>query len=155
MLDSRFNNALKLVCISLTENDIPFAVIGSVNMRLQGMDVQPADLDIVVRLKDLAKMHEIFSAYAPSPVRELQSLGHFPAWEVKVVIGAVDVQILGEQDAGEYVSKLLEKRLISIRWDDVQIPCFTLEAEAQAYAETKREHKARRILEFLKEKSRL
>ena len=72
-----------------------------------------------------------------------------PGWEVKAEIGNVEVQILGERDMGEYVSKLLANKLTKIRIEDIEIPCFTLEAEAQTYAETNREHKAHLIQEFL------
>ena len=133
----------------MNKNKIKWALIGSTNMQLQGMEVSPHDLDIVVQLKDLEKMREIFSDYNVSAVKELKPLTDEPGWEVKAEIGNVEVQILGERDMGEYVSKLLANKLTKIRIEDIEIPCFTLEAEAQTYAETNREHKAHLIQEFL------
>jgi len=133
----------------MNENKIKWALIGSTNMQLQGMNVNPHDLDIVVQLKDLEKIREIFSDYNASAIKELKPLTNEPGWEVKLNIENVEVHILGERDTGEYVSKLLSDRLTKIKIDDIKIPCFTLEAEAQTYAETNREHKAHLIQEFL------
>ena len=133
----------------MNENKIKWALIGSTNMQLQGMDVSPHDLDIVVQLKDLEKMREIFSDYNASAVKELKPLTDESGWEVKLEIEDVEVQILGERDAGEYVSKLLANKLTKKKIDDIEIPCFILEVEAQTYAETNREHKAHLIQEFL------
>lgn len=134
----------------MNKNDIKWALIGSTNLKMQGMDVNPNDLDIVVPLKDLEKMREIFADYNASVVKELKSLTDEPGWEVKLEIDGVEVQILGENDTGEYVSKLLENKLTKISIDNIEIPCFTLEAEAQTYTETNREHKAHLIQDFLK-----
>ena len=150
MINSNFKKAIKIIYRLLNENNIKWALIGSTNMQLQRVDVQPHDLDIVVQLRDLEKMQEIFSEYNASSIRELKPLTDKPGWEVRVEINGVEVQILGEMDTGEYVSKLLANKLIKIPLDDIEIPCFTLEAEAQTYAETKREHKAYLIREFLK-----
>jgi len=150
MINSKFTHAIKVIHQLLDEKKISWALIGSTNMQLQGMNVNPRDLDIVVQLKDLEKMKNIFSGYLASEIRKLEPMTIEPAWEVKLDIDEVEVQILGELDTGEYVSKLLAKRLIHISLGDIQVPCFTLDAEAQTYAETKREHKANLIRDFLK-----
>lgn len=149
MINENFKKAIKIIHKLMNENKIKWALIWSTNMQLQGMDVNPHDLDIVIQLKDLEKMREIFSNFNASAVKELKPLTDEPGWEVKVEIGNVEVQILGERDTGEYVSKLLANRLTKIKIDDIEIPCFTLEAEAKTYAETNREHKAHLIQEFL------
>lgn len=151
-MKANFKKAIKIIHKLLNENKIKWALVGSTDMQLQGMDVNPRDLDIVVQLKDLEKMQEIFSEYNASPVKKLEPMTDEPAWEVKIEIEGVEVQILGERNTGEYVSKLLVNRLTKIKLDDIEIPCFTLEAEAQAYTETNREHKARLIHKFLTDK---
>jgi len=150
MITPNFNKAIKIIHNLLNENKIKWCLVGSTNMQLQGMDVHPHDLDIVVQLKDLEKIPKIFSKYESSPVTKLEPMTDEPAWDVKLKIGDVEVQILGERDTGEYVSKLLANRLIMIKLDNIKIHCFTLEAEEQTYLETHREHKADLIKNFLK-----
>jgi hypothetical protein len=150
MIDSKFVSAIKIINQLLNENQISWALIGSTNMQLQGMNVNPRDLDIVIQLKDLEKIRSIFSSYTTSEIRKLEHLTDESAWEVKLDISGVEVQIVGERDTGKYAGKLLAKKLIHVTLEDIHIPCFTLDAAAQTYAETKREDKANLIKDFLK-----
>lgn len=150
MIDNEFKKAIKIIHKRLERNKIKWALVGSTNLQLQGMEVQPHDLDIVIQLKDLEKIRRIFSDYDASAVNEMKTLTDVPACEVKAKINDIEVQFIGGKDADTYVSKLLAGRLISINMDNVEIPCFTLEAESQAYIETNREHKAHLIRDFLK-----
>ena len=150
MINENFKKAIKIIHELMNENEIKWALVGSTNMQLQGMDVNPHDLDIVVQLKDLEKIQEIFSEYDDSAIKELKPLTDEPAWEVRMKIDDTEIQIFAQRDTGEYVSKLLKNKLIKIKLGNIEIPCFTLEAEAQTYAKTNREHKAHLIREFLK-----
>lgn len=150
MITDNFKKAIKIIHEKLQNNKIKWALVGSTNMQLQGMNVQPHDLDIVVQLKELEKTREMFSEYNVSAIKELKPLTDEPAWEVKIEINDVEVQIFAQLNTGEYVSKLLADKLARIRFENVEIPCFTLEAEAQTYAETNRRYKSNLIREFLK-----
>ncbi len=150
MMDEKFKKTIKIIHKRLEYNKIKWALVGSTNMQLQGMNVSPHDLDVVVQLKDLEKTREIFSDYDASAVKELKPLTDEPAWEVRMEIDGVEVQIFAQMDTGAYVSKLLANKLVKMILENVEIPCFTLEVEAQTYAETNREHKAHLIQEFLK-----
>ena len=135
----------------MKEKGIKWALIGSTNMALQGINIHPRDLDSVVRLDDLKKMKNIFPEYKLSKIKELKSFRNEPAWDIKMRIGDIEGQILGEKDTGEYVSKLLANKIKNIMLDDIEIPCFTLKAEAQTYLETNRKHKADIINRFLEQ----
>jgi hypothetical protein len=151
LLTKEFQDVLKIVAERMTTHKVEWALIGSTNCALQGMKVSPKDLDVVVKLEDLRRMSEVFDGYAVSPVEELTAMGlsNEPAWEVRVGIGGAPVQILGEKNIGEYVSKLIAKRIIEIKDEESAILCLTLDAEADAYTETNRPQKAERIMEFL------
>ena len=152
MLDRRFKEAIKIICSKLDKNKIRWALIGSTNMAFQGMDVKQRDLDIIVHFNDLKKMKKIFSEYGISEIRELKALMTHPAWEVKFILNGIEVQILGENDEGDYVMKLIANRVVYLDLNGIRIPCFTLEAEEQKYRETNREKKANMIREFLRKK---
>lgn len=152
MMNENFKKAIKIIRKLTSKNKIKWALIGSTNMQLQWIKSTPRDLDIIVQLKDLEKIREIFSEYNPSVIKELKYPTNETSWEVKLKIENVEVQFSGEKDTGEYVRKLLTDKLTKKKIDNLQIPCFTLEAEAQAYLETNREHKAKLIQKFLNEK---
>lgn len=139
---------IKVIYKLLSRNKIKWAIVGSTNMRLQGIDIKPHDLDIIVQLDDLEIIRDIFSEYRPSEIKELGPFSN-AAWEVKLNIGEVEVQILGEEDNGKYVEKLLSNKIKLIHMGEIEVPCFTLETEAQTYSETNRENKAKMIYGFL------
>jgi len=155
MIGQYFKDAIKIIRKRLDGNQIRWALVGSANMKLQGMKTEPRDLDIVVQYKDLQKVSGIFSDYSASAVKELESLTDKPAWEVKARINGAEVQFIAGDEKDVYVSKLLANKITYVKLDGVDIPCFTLEAESQAYAETNRGHKARLIQEFLGARNRV
>lgn len=130
-------------------HDIKWALVGSTNMQIQGMQIEPRDLDIVIQHKDLEKVSRIFSDYSASKVIKLKTLSGKPAWEVRATINDVKVQFFGGDEKDIYVSELLSGKIIMIELDGTKIPCFTLEAESQTYKETNREHKTNLIQKFL------
>ena len=159
MIPEKVVDTIKIISSKLKENGIDYAIIGSGNCALQGMDLTPRDLDLVVRLDDLKKMPEIFKEYSPSEVEKLFPDSKDPAWTAKLekhpaynvyfYIEGVEVQILGEEDDGDYVSKLLAKKIILVSLKGNNLPCFTLETEAEVYAQTFRPEKAKRIRDFI------
>lgn len=63
MLEEKFIKALKIVSERLEKQKIPYAVTGSSNCAIQGMPVIPKDLDIIVCLKDLERIKEVFKEF--------------------------------------------------------------------------------------------
>lgn len=148
MVNQNTKEAIKIIHERLV--NIKWALVGSTNMQLQGMQIEPRDLDIVLHYKDLKKVSEIFRDYSVSAVKKFKTLSGKPAWEVKAKINDVEIQFFGGDENDIYVSKLLSGRTILVKLDGIEIPCFTLEAESQTYMETNREHKANLIKEFLR-----
>ena len=152
MIDDRFKSALEIISSKLN-NNIKWALVGSTNMALQGIPVNPGDLDVVVRYSDLKKMKGIFSDYKVSEIKELKPFvsGQSCAGDVKFNILGADVQIFGEEDGGNYIKYLLSNNnLVFVEVDEMKVPFFKLEIEAQVYWDTGRNNKAEIIREFLK-----
>ncbi len=150
-----YRGALRIIKKKFAEQGIGWAVIGSANMLLQGMKVFPNDIDIVARLEDLELIPKLFPANViVSTINELPKIekSGTPAWDIKLRINDVETQILGEKDDGEYVSKFISGQIINVDVDGTDIPCLTLDAEQQAYEETKRPEKAQKIREFMQKK---
>jgi hypothetical protein len=61
MLSAAFADALSILAERFQKHRIRWAVIGSANQALQGIDVMPKDLDIVVQID----VSEIAHAHAP------------------------------------------------------------------------------------------
>ena len=127
MIPKQFKEAIKIIYSRINSKDFSWAFIGSTNCALQGMGVSPRDLDLVMRLDNLRQIPQIFKDYSPSKIKELIPDSNDPAWTAKLAnhpafnvhayIEGVDVQILGEKDDGDYVSKLIANRIIYVQID--------------------------------------
>ncbi len=158
MITEQFKSALKEISSILDYKQHPWALIGSTNLALQGIVTIPRDLDLVMRLKDLGVASKKFRRYNASRIEELfpdakdsawtAKLKRCPAFNVHFNIEGINVQIIGERDNGDYVSRLLANQLIYTNLDSFEIPCFTLDAEAQVY-DLFRPKKAQQIRDFL------
>ena len=154
MISENFKEAIKTIYGKLSSSKIKWAFVGSTNMQLQGIQVIPRDLDVVMQYQNLIEMPKLFYDYSASPVKELNSFTGRKVWEVTATINNVGVQFNGSENKDVYVSKLLANKLVLIDLDNVKIPCFTLEAESQTYRETNRHNKADIIKKFLSTRSR-
>ncbi|MGD9276860.1 MAG: hypothetical protein PVJ67_06845 [Candidatus Pacearchaeota archaeon] len=150
MLDKNLEKILKIISRELNSNKILWCLIGSANMYIQGIDVKPNDIDINIQLKDVRKVKNIFSEYNPvmnklSPLNE----SDIEKLELKFKIYGKKIQLIGETENGIYASRLLSDNLINIKLDKIEIPCFTLETEAETYRKINRLEKAKLIKDFL------
>lgn len=142
--------ALKIIKQKFEDNNINWAIIGSANLKLQGMDKKPNDLDLVINLKDLKRTKEIFLEYRTSKIHQLEGNSKITAWKFDMKIKDFDVEILAEEEKGSYAESIKKSRIINIKFEEIIVPCFTLEAEAEAYEATNRKEKGKIIREFMK-----
>jgi predicted nucleotidyltransferase len=154
MVETKFIDALEIIAQKLEKEHIKWALVGSVSLALQGMDFNPHDLDILLTFKDLSRIPILFSEYNPTGVTKLKPIVNDDTSDVKLNINGVNIQIFAENnDSGIYASRLLAHKLITLEINGLKIPCFTLEASSQTYADTKRQEKAERINEFIKKRT--
>lgn len=149
MINKEFEKVIKIIDERMKENNIKWALVGSTNLAIQGMKIIPRDLDILVQWSDLESIKSIFLDYNPNEINKLKPfVKGQQAWEMKVIINNIEVQFFSEK-AGEYVKRLLSNKIIKIKLDNLEIPCFTLEDEAQTYEKTNRKQKSDMINNFL------
>jgi len=154
-MEGRIKDAVRIIFSRLDDSGIMYCLAGSVNMQLQGIQVEPHDLDVVIQHKDLERVRTIFSDYSASSVRKLKNtLSEKPAWEVEVYISGVKVQFFGGDEDDIYAAKMIAGMTTKFSIDDIKVPCLTLEAEMKSYLETNREHKAKIIKDFLSTRSK-
>jgi len=149
MINSKILKTIEYIFTDLNNNNINSALVGTCNLAIQDLEVRPRDIDIVVEYHNLEQIQKIFEQYVTQGIEKLPFLTDKPAWDLKLNINNLEVQILGEENDGKYVSKLLSNRTIIKKHSKVEIKCFSLDAEADAYDETHRPQKARFIREYL------
>ncbi len=146
-MDENFLDALKTVYSKLSASGTRGILCGSSNFALQGMNVDPNDIDVSVAHRDLEKVCDLFSEYGPSKVGGLSS---GEGQEFKIHVGGVEVQISGDYEGGFYYKQAHESgKVVTLRIESIEIPAFTLAAEAECYEHLGRVEKAEKIRRFI------
>ncbi len=111
MISKKFEDVLNIISQKLNQESIKWSLVGSTNLAIQGMNINPIDLDILVKWSDLKKIKDIFSGYNPSEIKKLMPfIEGQQAWEMKTIINDIEVQFFSEK-VGEYVKRLLPNKI--------------------------------------------
>lgn len=138
---------LIFVAKKLNGAKIKWALIGSANLALQGMDIAPKRIGIVTRDFNKEKVQELFEDY------EIVKSFILPNGEGEEVIYFVDgneVQLCFEYTHGFYADFLEKEKFEIFELGSQKIPCLKLEDEARGYEYLGKQEKAEKIREFLR-----
>ncbi|MFA5075179.1 MAG: hypothetical protein WC436_03700 [Candidatus Babeliales bacterium] len=134
MLKQNFIKTLKLLAARIDKSGIEWFVTGKTNLALQGIDLQPSHLGILIRHKDLNNFKKLFSDFKQS---NLEFLENGQAWEFFIFIDDVKILVCAEYDHGIYW--IVNENPVNILVEDIKISCFSLESEKAAYEKMGRE----------------
>ncbi len=155
MLPENFKKTIKLIYSKLKNKNIKSAFIGSTSLNLQGIDVTPNDLDLIINIPGLKLINEEFKGYITQPVSKKSYFkdGYPDYYELKLKINDVLVHVMGEYDNDIYMNMINKGNVVPIKINNISIPCLTLESEAEAYSEMGRNKKVRLIRDYLNKKT--
>jgi hypothetical protein len=155
MLDSQHLTALKIISDKLCGKSIVWALTGSTSFKLQGMLLNPADIDIqtsevgAYAINDYFKEYEITSVSFSSTEKIRSHFGRFEISGVSVeVMGDIQKKYNGEWDDIIDISPLVEH----VFCDGMTIPVLNLSYESSAYRKMGRHDRADAIDKFLSQK---
>ena len=153
MIDSVYLNVLRQIHARLSNTDVNWVVTGSLGFALQGVPVQPNDIDLQT---DKAGAYEIESLFSDVVIRKVkfsateQIKSHFGALQ----IDGVEVEIMGDiQKRGadgvweEIVNPAHYRKMAEI--DGLLVPVLSLEYEYQAYLKFGRIERAKMLRRWL------
>jgi len=154
MLSYNFKRVVKFIYSEIKNKDIIWAIVGSANMALQGIDIEPKDIDIITTPECLIIFSKIFRSYITKPIckKPPYKKGYPEFYELKLNINDTEVHLFGEEDTDVYFSRIKNGDTIFYLLDGYKIPCLSLKSETGAYEDTHRGNKAEIIRKFLKEK---
>jgi hypothetical protein len=154
MIDSPYLKILHMIHRRLTDAKLNWVVTGSLGFALQGVPIEPNDIDVQTDQAGAHEMEHLFSEFlvrkvAFSSAERIRS--HFG----QLMIEGIKVDIMGD----------VEKRLADGTWDDpvdltrhkrmvevdgMQVPVLSLEYEHQAYLKLGRTEKAEMLRKWLR-----
>jgi hypothetical protein len=149
MINKKFKETIKLICTRFRGKNIDWAIIGTTNLALQGIKIEPKDLDIVVNKYSLKMIENLFNNFIVQPIRKQKSvIKDIPDfYELKLKIKSVDVHISGEEKGSPFLKGMKNKKMI--RLENINVPCLSLKAGMKVYSKMGRKSKVKLIKKFL------
>ncbi len=128
MWNIAYLKAIKVLYSKLSDSNIERYITGKTNLLLQGIEIKPSHLWILIHDTDLDKFLELFSNYEKSDIVELEN---GEAKEFTMKIDGFDVMVCAEYSHGTYW--VVMKNPIILLLENMEIPCFSLESDRDAY----------------------
>ncbi|MDK2870526.1 MAG: hypothetical protein PWP39_1761 [Pyrococcus sp.] len=152
MIPQRHLKALRKLYGRLKDSDVNWVITGSLCFALQGVPVEPHDIDVQTDREGAYEIERLFSEFVVEPVKFKESeriRSHFGV----LMIDGIKVEIMG--DIQKKVNNEWEppvdidryKRFVEI--EGMKIPVLDLEYEYQAYLKLGRVEKAEMLKRFL------
>ena len=133
---------LKFIVQRLEGIDLDWRLDGSVNLLVQGIDLQPNDLDIATNDKGL----EVFSSQFDEFISEEKLGMKFQGRSLLLEINGLEVEINSYED--DDLRKL--NRIEYLSWKDLILPVLHLKEAEKFYKKIEREKKVKMIVDKLK-----
>ncbi|MHA2380725.1 MAG: nucleotidyltransferase domain-containing protein [Candidatus Thorarchaeota archaeon] len=140
--------ALRRISECLVGREIRWVVAGSTSLALQGVEVEPHDIDILTNRDGAFQIGELLSEFEVEPVSFGQS-ELFKSYLGRFEMSGVRVEVMGELRAcvgDEWIS--YEERLSSpqfVEFESVRVPVSSLKQQLESYELLGREKDSQRI----------
>lgn len=148
-MKDNFKKALEEVYGRLQGKNITWAVFGSMNLLLQGLPVDPNDIDILTDSEGAYEIEKLLNKYSTKKVKYCSDgkvTSHFGA----LGIAGVKAEIVGDYTSNKDMQLILDvKDRIMVSFEGMQIPCMPLEKELEAYDKGDRSERVKIIKEAL------
>ncbi len=159
MITPEHYTALKIVMDRLQGQPVNWAVMGSLGMALQGMDLDVHDIDLQTDEAGAYAIERILAEYVVTPVRFVDS-PRMRSYLGKLEIGGMEVEVIGDvRKAGaesDWDNALdLDAVRLWVQSGRLRVPVLSLEYEVESYQKMGRVEKAGRIRDFLAQRRRI
>ena len=139
---------LKLIISKVDSTKHVWAVVGSTNLALQGVNIEAHDIDILTTEKDVFKIEKILNQYITKSVRYTEN-GFFKSYFGKFQINGVKVEIMAnlqtKQKGTNWSNKARLDKRIYIKYKNLTLPVIPLLEEYKAYVKMGRVETAEKI----------
>ena len=152
-VEKRYTRVLKKILLRLKRTDATWAITGSLGFALQGVPVEPHDIDIQTDEKGAYEIERLLTQFAVERV-------HFASAEnIRSHFGMLNIDGIKVEIMGDIQKRLengtwtkppdLRKHIRFIRMEEMEIPVLHLEYEYEAYVQLGRNDKAALLKRWL------
>lgn len=151
-LPEKHVEALEILDNKLQDN-LNWAITGSTNLALQGLEFEPDDIDVQTDKKSFYRINEILEEYALDEPHYKES-ENIKSYFSRYKIGGTEVELMGEGQKksadGNWEDPVDPADHVEhIEINDMELPVLSLEYEADSYEKLERPEKAEKIREHL------
>lgn len=155
MINNRYLIVLQKIHTILIKHNILWAVTGSLNFALHGINVISHDIDIQTDKEGAYKFEQLFAEFVTKKVSYLKS-EKIRSYFGSFLINNIQVEIMGDLqkmfDDGSWEEPVNIKNYLEfIKYQGMKIPVLCLEYEEQAYRQMGRIKKADLLRRYLRE----
>ncbi|MFH1209224.1 MAG: hypothetical protein V1663_00335 [archaeon] len=154
MLSNNHIKALRILVKRLSNKKINWALIGSTNLAIQGINIKAHDIDILTDKEGAFKINKALKDSEIEAVRYKKS-EKFCSYYGLFKINSIKIEVMGDiknkipkGDLWSETSRLSDKLLIN--FNNIKLPVISLKGEYYAYSKMGRKDKAEKIKERLK-----
>lgn len=149
--------ALKVVYYGLKEKGVNWVLVGSLSLALQGVDIDPSDIDILTDREGAFEFNKLFKEYEVEGVN-FGSSEFFESYFGKFNIGGVKIELMGdlkEKRDGEWFSfcgRLENFKIVEV--EGMRLPVSSLGDQLESYSKSERDKdkiKASKIKQVFKQ----
>ena len=136
---------LKNITLKMNKLNIKWGFVGTVNHFLQGVEINPKDIDIVISFNDFEKVKNAFLNL------NIKITLNEKSQEITFKLDKFNVQICADFKNTEHFKKRFENENIKIlNLEGIEFPVFNLKSEIECYLIEGRNEKANKLMEFIK-----
>ncbi len=158
MIDKKIESVLLNLVKRLKQERINFSIVGSIALYLQGMDVNPHDIDIVTNKKNFDKLFKIYGKFMKGKLysgkEELKESFYFCHF-FEFRINSVKIEVMADTWAKNKNTKKIYKSNLKlkkfVKYKNLNIPVMPIEEELKAKEiiswKAKRVNKIKKFLE--------
>lgn len=144
-ISQKIGAVLTLITNKLT--GINYALIGSANLYMQGLDVKPRDIDLLTTPEDIWKIDKILVDYRIKEIYFDENEGRNSLRGI-YCIDNIEIEVLGNVN-NAYRNKESLDHKINVEFKDSKIACIPLIDEYNTYRQMGRSEKAEMVHKFL------
>lgn len=143
-LSEKHSKALKILLDHIPPNDFKWALTGSANLRLQGVNIEVQDIDIHCDLEDIHRIEKALKEFLITPVH-IWETGSIRSLDGKCEIEGIEIELISatevKDEFGNWQKIQGPVQNNYLGWEGFQVPVIALKDEAHYYKERGREEK--------------
>ena len=156
-IDPLYLDVIKTLYSKLYNSDIVWVIGGSLALKIEGLDVEPRDIDLFTNKEGAYRIEELFAEFLTRKVTfstKDNVRSHFGALN----INGIEVEIIGfiefqDEDGTWYGGRKLEDVRNFFELDDMEIPLMKLESQLRGYKRIGRKERIDIIEDWLRSNS--